>query len=126
MQRRATSLLAAVLVLTSIAGGAALHLCGMKGLVEATCCCHEANDGPPVQLKAIDDCCGATLLQGERPSATTDQGKLHVDAPVSSLTAVATSVFAPQSATQDRAPLARGSPGEHGPPLFVWHCSYLI
>ncbi|MFZ1865524.1 MAG: hypothetical protein WAU39_14980 [Polyangiales bacterium] len=127
MQRRATSLLASVFVLTSAVAGASFHLCGTEGLVRATCCCHEANDGPPVQLKRIDDCCGATLSQGEHPTATTDRGSLDANAPVLAVAAVTVStLFAAQSAVAGRAPLARGSPGEHDPPLFTLHCSYLI
>ena len=127
MQRRATSLLASVFVLTSAVAGASFHLCGTEGLVRTTCCCHEATDGPPVQLKRIDDCCGAALSQGEHPNATTDRGSLNVDAPIPAMVAVTVSTpFAAQSAEAGRAPLARGSPAQHGPALFIWHCSYLI
>jgi len=127
MQQRATSLLASVFVLTSVVAGASFHLCGTEGLVRTTCCCHEASDGPPVQLKRIDDCCGAIVSQGEHPSATTEQGKLGVDAPTPLMAAITVSTpFAARSAEAGGAPLARGSPAERGRALFIWHCSYLI
>lgn len=127
MQRSATSLLAWVFIATSAMAGAAFHLCGMEGLVRDTCCCHEASDGPPVQLKRIDDCCGAVLSQSRHPNATTDQGKLGVDAPIPWPAAITASApWSAQPAEAGRAPLARGSPGERGPPLFIWNCSYLI
>jgi hypothetical protein len=127
MQRRATTLLATVFVLTSAMAGSAFHLCGMKGLVQATCCCHENSGAPPVQLKRIDDCCGAILSQSGHPNAATEQSNVNVDRPTPSMAAVMVSTpLAVRSMEVDQAPLARGSPGGYGPPLFIWHCSYLI
>jgi hypothetical protein len=125
MQRRATALLVFTLSVTSVVAGAAFHLCGMEGVVRTACCCHETREGSP-ELKRVDECCGALLLQGEHPTATAAEGKLGAD---SSLPMLAGSTAPPfceaRSGTTIRAPHARGSPSPFRPPLFVWHCSYL-
>lgn len=113
-------------VTTGVAG-AVLHLCAMEGLIVTACCCHEPHDGPPVQLKRIDDCCGALISQSEHPPVATGSDKAGVDAPmVSALTAHAEAPFGVRPTEATWVPLARGSPDVHGPPLFISNCSYLI
>jgi len=127
MQRAATGLLALIFVVTTGVAGAVLHLCGMEGLVLRTCCCHEADDGSPAQLERVDDCCGALISKAEHPPVATGSDKGGVDAPMPLVSAVATigSFREPPDETGWRA-RPRGSPRVHGPPLFVWNCSYLI
>jgi len=126
MLRAATALLALTFVTTAGVAGAALHLCGMEELVVRHCCCQDANDGPPVQLKRVDDCCGALFSKGEQPPFSSSNDRLNVDAPMLSLSALATD-FSRVEPAQETVwiPLARGSPGAHGPPIFIWNCSYL-
>ncbi len=126
MLRAATGLLALTLVATTGLAGAALHLCGMEDLVLRHCCCQNANDGPPVQLKRVDDCCGALLTTGEHPPFSSSNDRLNVDAPMLSLSALATDFSRIEPAQEPVwIPVARGSPGAHGPPIFIWNCSFL-
>jgi hypothetical protein len=98
----------------------------MEGLVQRTCCCHESGQAPELELKGIDDCCGALISKGEHPAAATTSAKVSVDTPMLSLAATPDSgPCRTNLATSTRIPLARGSPNEHGPPLFVLYCSYL-
>ena len=126
MLRAATGLLALTFVATAGVAGAALHLCGMENLVLRHCCCQDANDGPPLQLKSVDDCCGVLLSQGEHSPFSSSNDRVNVDAPMLSLSTLATD-FSRAEPTQEPAwiPLARGSPGTHDPPLFIWNCSFL-
>jgi hypothetical protein len=127
MQRAATGLLALMFVVTTGVAGTVLHLCGMEGLVLRTCCCHEADEGPPLQLKRVDDCCGALISKGEHPPAAMGSAQGNADAPMVSMFAVAADEpYGERPDEAQRIPLARSSPGIHGPPLFVWNCSYLI
>jgi len=127
MQRATTSLLTLMFVVTTGAAGAVLHLCGMEGLVLRTCCCHEADEGPPVQLQRIDECCGAPTANGAHPPFARGSDKSGVDAPILMMFAVVADAFCGRRAGgAERLAVARGSPGAHGPPLFVWNCSYLI
>lgn len=126
--RAAPALLATVFLATSGLAGVAFHLCGMEGLVRLTCCCHKsehAGDTPPVQLKRIDECCDAAISVDEHPPASAGAVEITVDSPLLVAAAVyaAERCFAPR---EDQVlSLARGSPPIHGPPLFIWHCSYL-
>jgi hypothetical protein len=126
MLRAATALLALTFMTTAGVAGATLHLCGMQELVLRHCCCQDAHDGPPVQLKRVDDCCGALFSKGEQPPFSSSNDRVHVDAPMLSLSALATD-FSHVEPTRAPAwiPLARGSPVAHGPPIFIWNCSYL-
>ncbi|MGB8330597.1 MAG: hypothetical protein WCE62_10755 [Polyangiales bacterium] len=127
MQRTAIGLLALMFVLTTGMSGGVLHLCGMQGLVQRTCCCHEADEGPSAQLKSVDDCCGALISKGQHPPAAAGSDKGGVDAPMPFILAGTTDESCgegPQTAGWIARP--RASPREHGPPLFVWNCSYLI
>lgn len=127
MLRAATGLLTLMFVATTGVAGAALHLCAMEGLIVRTCCCHGEHEGPPVQLEPVDDCCGALISKSEHPPVTTGSDKAGVDAPL--LISLAVQMDEPGDSPLTDAgsiPLARGSPGVHGPPLFVWNCSYLI
>jgi len=126
MLRAVTGLLALTFVATTAVAGSALHLCGMEELVLRHCCCRDANDGPPVQLKRVDDCCGALLPQGEQSPFSSSNDRVHVDAPMLSLSALATDFSGVQPTREPASiPLARGSPAAHGPPIFIWNCSYL-
>ena len=119
--------MALMFVVTTGVAGAALHLCAMEGLIVRTCCCHGAHDGPPVQLKRIDDCCGALISSSQHPPVATGNDKAGVDAPmVSALAAHAEEPFGARPTEATWVPLTRGSPEIHGPPLFIWNCSYLI
>lgn len=125
MQRAFMGLLSLIFVLTGVAG-AALHLCGMEGLVLSTCCCHEAHEGSPVQLEPADTCCAPLISKAPHPPFTTDPGKLDVHAPMLALASIAPDALRiAEPKEMGRVPLARGSPRTHGPPLFVWNCSYL-
>ncbi|MDH3655211.1 MAG: hypothetical protein OEN21_13140 [Myxococcales bacterium] len=125
MLRASTGLLALMFVVTTGVAGAALHLCAMEGLIVRTCCCHGAHDGPPVQLKRVDDCCGALMSSNQHPPVAKGSDKGGVDAPMASAVALNIEEPCAQPTEAGWIPLARGSPGVHGPPLFVWHCSYL-
>lgn len=126
MLRAGTALLALTLMTTAGMAGAALHLCGMEELVLRHCCCQDTNDGPPVQLKRVDDCCGALFSTGEQPPFSSWNDKVNVDAPTLSLSAPSTDFSSVEPAQEPVwAPMARGSPGAHGPPIFIWNCSYL-
>lgn len=126
VHRGFTQLLVAAMVAASGLGGAALHLCQMEGAVRSTCCCHQSeHEQPPIQLKRVDDCCGALLSQGEQPPAST----VHEISIESSLLFAAV-VTSPELLTATRGnacllPPVRGPPPEYGPPLFIRHCSFL-
>jgi len=127
MLRAATGLLTLMFVATTGVAGAALHLCAMEGLIVRTCCCHGEDEGPPVQLEPVDDCCGALLSKNDHPPAANGTDKGGVDAPP----LISLAVWMDESRDADladkgRIPVARGSPGLHDPPLFIWNCSYLI
>jgi hypothetical protein len=126
MPRAATSFFALVFTLTTGVAGVALHLCGMEGLVQRTCCCHEAEEKPPVALEDADDCCGAVMATGDHVPFASGGGDAEVDAPLLSLAAStadrACSEPLPEAAG---APMARGSPISEGRPLFALNCSYL-
>jgi hypothetical protein len=125
MQRAATGVLLVMFLVTGVAG-AALHLCGMEGLVLSTCCCHEADEGSPVRLEPADSCCSRLISKVPHPPVTTDPGKLGVHAPMPTLASIAPEELRiAQPKQMGWVPLARGSPRTHGPPLFVWNCSYL-
>ena len=127
MLRAATGLLALMFVATTGVAGAVLHLCAMEGVVVRTCCCHGEHEGPPVQLEPVDDCCGALISKSDHPPAATGTDKAGVDAPL--LISLAVQIDESRNAQRTDGgwiPLARGSPGVHGPPVFIWHCSYLI
>jgi len=127
MQRAATGLLALMFLASAGVASLALHLCGMEGLVQRTCCCHEADQGPPAQLKPIDDCCGAVITTGEHPPVAPGSDQGGVDAPTLAIGSVTTNASHGERPEEPAwMPHARGSPGIHGPPLFVWNCSYLI
>jgi len=126
MLRAATGLLALMLVATTGLAGATLHLCGMEELVLRHCCCQNDNDGPPVQLKRVDDCCGALLTTAEHSPFSSSNDRLHVDAPMLSLSALATDFWRIEPMQEPVSiPGARGSPDAHAPPIFVWNCSFL-
>ena len=126
MSRAAASFLALVFTLTSGVAGAAFHLCGMEGLVQQTCCCHEADERPPVALEEVDDCCGALMTGGERLPFAAGSGDSKLDAPILSLAAVAIDVSCREPIGEaTAAPLARGSPIGQGRSLFALNCSYL-
>lgn len=126
MRRNAIGVLALMFLVTSAVGGAVFHLCGMEGLVRTTCCCHEASDAPPAELKRVDDCCGGVISNGEHPLGAKGEDKPTTDTPLPMLAALDVSdCFAAKPADEARMPLARGSPNRDGPPLFVWNCSYL-
>ncbi|MDH3622584.1 MAG: hypothetical protein OEQ49_01830 [Myxococcales bacterium] len=126
MHRGFTQLLVAAMVAASGLGGAALHLCQMEGAVRSTCCCHQSeHDQPPIQLKRVDECCGALLPQGEQPPVLTTH-----DISIESSLMFAAVVASPELSSATRAntcvlPPIRGPPPEHGPPLFIRHCSFL-
>ena len=127
MLRAVTGLLALMCVATTGVAGAALHLCAMEGLIVRTCCCHGEHEGPPVQLEPVDDCCGALISKSDHPPAATGTDKAGADAPL--MISLAVEMNESGNACRTDAgwvSLARGSPGAHGPPLFIWHCSYLI
>jgi hypothetical protein len=127
MSRAATGLLALIFSVTTGVAGAALHLCGMEGIVVQTCCCHESDEGPPSQIKGVDECCGALISTGEHPPVAAGSDEVSVSAQMLCLAAATTDEASHQRLTEaGRIPLARGSPGAHGPPLFIWNCSYLI
>jgi hypothetical protein len=114
-----------MVVVTGVAG-AALHLCGMEGLVLSSCCCHEAHEGSPVQLEPADTCCAQLISNGPHPPVTTDHGKPNVHAPMVALASIAPEALRiAQPKEMGWVPVARGPPCGHGPPLFVWNCSYL-
>ena len=127
MQQAVTGLLALMLVATSGVAGGLLHLCGMADLVRRTCCCDDAHEGPPVQLKRIDDCCGAAIAKGELPRVATGSEKGCVDAPMLAVSVASTDELRGQRPEQPgRVAVARGSPRVQGPPLFISNCSFLI
>jgi len=126
MSRAVASFLALVFTLTTGVAGAALHLCGMEGLVQRTCCCHETDEKPPVALEGVDDCCGAVMSSGERLPFAAGSGDGKLDAPILSLAAVAMDGSCREPIGEaTAAPLARGSPLTQGRPLFALNCSYL-
>ena len=126
MGRAATGFLAVVFAVTAGTAGAALHLCGMEGLVQRTCCCHESEQAPPAELKGADDCCAALMSQGEHPAAAMASAEVKVDAPMLALAVAPSGKPHPaQIGTATQIPVARGSPRGLGPPLFVLNCSYL-
>ena len=126
LHRSFTSLVLASVVAASGLGGAVLHLCGMENALRSTCCCHGANDGaPPVQLKALDDCCGAPFVQDGQPPVA-EASALSVE--ISPIAAPASSVLADihaKLASDCVVPPARGPPPRYGPPLFLQYCSFL-
>lgn len=125
--RAASGLLALMFVVTTGVAGAALHLCAMKGLFVRTCCCNDAHEGPPLQLAPIDDCCGAVISKSPHPPVAMSTAEAGVDAPPSmSLAFHFEELGSAQPTEAAWVPLARGSPGVQGPPLFVWNCSFLI
>jgi len=127
MRRTTIGLLALMFVTTTGVAGAVLHVCGMESLVRRTCCCDDSHDRTPVQLKPIDECCGAAIAKAELPRVATGSEKGCVDAPMPAVSAVSTDDLSGQQLEESqRIPLARGSPPLHGPPLFVSNCSYLI
>lgn len=127
LRQSLTSVLIAFVVAASGLGGAALHLCGMEGAVRSSCCCHQTgHEQPPVQIKRVDECCGALLPQGEHPLALTTH-----DVSVDSSPQVATGTVSLElrMAAHGNAcvlPPARGPPPRHGSPLFIQYCSFLI
>lgn len=126
MQRSATGFVAFVFLVSSGLAGAAFHLCGMEGLVRSTCCCHEGEDQPPVQLQSPDDCCGALITQRAHPSVTSGADQLNPEAPISSLGGMASVAAFPTRPDESCEPgLARGSPPPHRVPIFIRHCAYL-
>jgi len=127
LRRATTGLLALIFAASTAMAGAALHLCGMEDLVLRTCCCHKADEGPPVQLKRIDDCCGALLSKAEHTPFVMRSDQGGVDAPmVSALTDATHESFGKRPEVAVRIPPAPGPPGVHDPPLYVWNCAYLI
>ncbi|MDH3201062.1 MAG: hypothetical protein OEM15_09235 [Myxococcales bacterium] len=126
VHRGFTQLLVAAMVAASGLGGAALHLCQMEGAVRSTCCCHQSeHEQPPIQLKRVDECCGALLPQSEQPPVLTTH-----DISIESSLMLAALVASPELSTATRGsacilPPVRGPPPEHGPPLFIQHCSFL-
>lgn len=126
MSRAATSFLAFVFAVTAGTAGAALHLCGMEGLVRQTCCCHESEGTPVAELESADDCCGDLMATGEHPAAVAAGVEVSVEAPMLALAPTPSGEpRRAQMATATKIPLARGSPMGLGPPLFVLNCSYL-
>lgn len=126
MSRAAVGFLVLALTVTAGTAGAVLHLCGMEGLVQRTCCCHGSEQAPPVALKPIDDCCAGFMSEGEPPAAATASSKADVAAPMLALASANRGLLhRPIVTTFAKTPLARGSPNEHGPPVFVLNCSYL-
>jgi len=127
-RRRATTGLLALMFAASIGmTGAALHLCGMEGVVLRTCCCHKADEGPPFQLKRVDDCCGALISRSGHPPFAMGSDQGGVDAPMVSVLGDAThEASGKRPEVAGRIPRARGSPRAHDPPLYVWNCAYLI
>ena len=126
VHRGLTSLLVAFVVAASGLGGAALHLCGMEGAVRSTCCCDKSEgEQPPLQIKRADECCGALLPQGEHPPAASSHD-IRVESPLLFAAVVASPEFS--TAVRGNAcflPYVRGPPPQHGPPLFIQHCSFL-
>lgn len=126
LHRSFTTLVLVSVVAASGLGGAVLHLCGMENALRSTCCCYRASqDAPPVQLKALDDCCGAPFVQ-DRQAPVAEARALRVE--ISPLTAPATSVLAVGHAKLGDdclVPPARGPPPRYGPPLFLQYCSFL-
>lgn len=126
VHRSLTSLLVAFVVAASGLGGAALHLCSMEGAVRSTCCCHQSErEQPPLQIKRADECCGVLLPQGEHPLAASAHD-IRIESPL----LFAAIVAAPElrKAAFGNAcllPSVRGPPSQHGPPLFIQHCSFL-
>ncbi|MDH3728487.1 MAG: hypothetical protein OER77_13240 [Myxococcales bacterium] len=126
VHRGFTQLLAAAMVTASGLGGAALHLCQMEGAVRSTCSCHQSeHEQPPIQLKPVDACCDALLPQGEQPPVLTTH-----DISIESSLMFAAVVASPELSAATRGsscvlPHVRGPPPEHGPPLFIQHCSFL-
>ena len=126
MSRAAASFLALVFTLTTGVAGAAFHLCGMEGLVQRTCCCHEEDERPPVALEQVDDCCGALMTSGERLPFAAGSGDGKLDSPILSLAAAAMDGSCREPLGEvTAAPMARGSPITQGRPLFALNCSYL-
>jgi hypothetical protein len=126
MPRAAASFLALVFTLTTGVAGVAFHLCGMEGLVQRTCCCHEEDERPPVALEQVDDCCGALMTSGERLPFAAGSGDGKLDSPILSLAAAAMDGSCREPLGEvTAAPLARGSPITQGRPLFALNCSYL-
>lgn len=126
MRRHTIGLLALMFLVTSMVTGMVFHLCATEGLVRTTCCCHEASDRPPVELKRVDDCCSGVIANAGHPLAAVGKDKPTTDAPMPMLAALVVSeCFTARPAEKARMPLARGSPNRHDPPLFVWNCSYL-
>ncbi len=127
IRRILPALLASTLLATSGLAGVAFHLCGMEGVVRSSCCCHKADqaNNEPVQVKRIDDCCGAVMSAGEHPLVNANLGQLSVDPPLL-VGAVAFAQDSVLACDQDASfGFARGPPRSHGPPLFVLHCSFL-
>jgi hypothetical protein len=126
MARAAVGFLVLALAVSAGAAGSVLHLCGMEGLVQRVCCCHEAEQAPPVALKPIDECCAGLMSKGEQPASSIASSKASVDAPTLALASSPHGELRRARETSAaKIPLARGSPYEHGPPLFVLNCSYL-
>ena len=116
MHRGLTNLLVAAIVAASGFGGAVLHLCQMEGAVRTTCCCHQSeHEQPPIQLKRVDECCGALLSQGEHPPALITHDTRIESSPL--LAAIVTSPELPTATRQSERvlPPVRGPPPEHGP-----------
>jgi len=107
-------------------GGVVLHLCSMEHAVRSTCCCHEAtHDAPPIQLKALDDCCSAPFVQDRQPRVAETSAlsvKLSpIAAPAASILAVGHAALSDDCIVLP----ARGPPPRYGPPLFLQYCSFL-
>lgn len=127
IRRLLPALLASTLLATSGLAGVAFHLCGMEGAVRSSCCCHKADQAndEPVQLKRLDDCCGAVMSAGEHPLVNANLGHLSIDPPlfIGAVSFAQGSVWA----CDDHASWAFSGrpPPTHGPPLFVRHCAFL-
>jgi hypothetical protein len=139
MPKRLLALLFSVPLLASGVAGVALHVChSMGGIASGECDCekqathahhgeHGAHGhhipGPKLQSQP---CCSITLTEASPVLAIQEASTLQVDDAAFAITGLCES-WAPASRLASNFGLLRerAPPSDHGPPLFVRHCSFL-
>lgn len=130
MVRFAASLLALLVLATSGMVGGTAFLCLMDGQVRSECCCKKAQaeaDDDCARVVRANDCCEVRVTKAEHQAARVEATKHQVQpVPLVAMLPAVAQLLRPATQEANLPPGARGPPFDHGPPLFVRNCSYLI